>query len=93
MFEQILAQMPDRIRTRRYVMTLHAEDEMEDDALSIFDVESSVLTGKIIERQKDVNSDEWKYLVRGQTLKGDALIVVGKLSLTGKLVMITVYRD
>jgi len=34
-------------------MTLHAEEEMVDDKLSIFDVERTILTGKIIERQKD----------------------------------------
>jgi hypothetical protein len=93
MFDQILVQMRERIRTRRYVMTLHAEEEMEDDALSIFDVESGVLTGEIIERQKDARADEWKYLVSGHSLKGAALVVVGKLSPTGKLVIITVYCD
>jgi hypothetical protein len=38
---------------RQYIMSLHAEDEMEADGLSIYDVESALLTGKITERQKD----------------------------------------
>jgi hypothetical protein len=74
-------------------MTLHAEEEMEDDGLSIFDVESCVLTGRIIERQRDVATAEWKYLIKGQALSGDVIVAVGKLSVTSSLVLITVYRD
>ena len=91
MYDRILKQMRERIRTRRYVMTLHAEEEMTDDNLSIFDVERSVLTGKIIERQKDHVTAEWKYLVEGETIAGNQAVVVAKLSVTGKLVIITVY--
>ena len=60
--------MRERIRTRQYVMTFHAEEEMTDDNLSIFDVERVVLTGKIVERQKDQNTKEWKYIVEGETI-------------------------
>jgi hypothetical protein len=49
------------------------------------------VTGKIIERQKDRDTAEWKYLIEGQTLSGDMLIVVTKISIMGKLVIITVY--
>jgi hypothetical protein len=83
--------MRERIRTRQYVMTLHAEEEMADDNLSVFDVERIILTGEITERQKDHVTAEWKYLVEGETVRGDVGIVVAKLSVTGKLVMITVY--
>ena len=43
MYDRILKQMRERIRTRQYVMTLHAEEEMADDNLSIFDIERVVL--------------------------------------------------
>ena len=33
MFDRILKRMREKIRTRRYVMTLHAEEEMDDDGL------------------------------------------------------------
>ena len=92
MFERILNQMRDKIRTRQFVMTLHAEEEMDNEGLAIYDVERGILTGKIIERLKDRVTDEWKYLVDGQTIAGDRLVVVTKLSMTGKLVIITVYR-
>lgn len=91
MYDRILKQMRERIRTRRYVMTLHAEEEMTDDNLSIFDVERGILTGRIIERQKDHATAEWKYLVEGETITGNLVVVVAKLSVTGKLVIITVY--
>jgi hypothetical protein len=51
MYDRILNRMREAIRTRNYVMTLHAEEEMNDDNLSIFDVERIILTGKIIVRQ------------------------------------------
>jgi hypothetical protein len=84
--------MRENIRTRQYVMTLHAEEEMDDDHLSISDVERGVLTGRIIERQQDSVAAEWKYLVEGETIAGDPVVVVAKLSVTAKLVIITVYR-
>lgn len=92
MFERILKQIREKIRRRQYVMTLHAEEEMSDDDLSIFDVERSLLTGEIVERQKDAVTGEWKYLVKGNTVAGDEMVTVAKISPTGKLVIITVYR-
>ena len=77
---------------RQYAMTFHAEEEMTDDNLSIFDTERIVFTGKIVERQKDHNTKEWKYIVEGETISGSMAVVVGKLSITGKLVIITVYK-
>ncbi len=53
MFDRILKRMRDRVRANNYVMTLHAEEEMNDDELSIFDVECVILTGEIKKRQKD----------------------------------------
>lgn len=93
MYERILKQMRERIRTRQYVMTLHAEEEMNDDGLTIFDVERGILTGEVIERQKDQPTGDWKYLVQGQTVVGQQVIVVSKLGPTNKLVIITVYLE
>ena len=92
MFQRILKQMRDKVRSRQYVMTLHAEEEMSDDELTIFDVERGILTGEVVERQKDAQTGEWQYLVRGHTVTGDDIVVVGKIGLTGKMVIITVYR-
>jgi len=91
MYDRILKRMREKIRTRQYVMTLHAEEEMDNDNLSIFDVERGILTGRVVERQKDRATAEWKYLIEGETLAGDSVVVVAKPSVTGKIVMITVY--
>jgi len=92
MFIHILKQMQEKIRNGQYVMTLHAAEEMEDDDLTIFDVESVMLTGEIFERQKDRLTADWKYLIKGQ-IKHQDTVVVAKLSITGKLVIITVYIE
>jgi hypothetical protein len=85
--------MREKVRALDYVMTIHAEEEMEDDDISILDVEHMILSGEIIERQQDQETGEWKYLIAGNTLADDPIIVVAKLALTGAMVIITVYRD
>ena len=79
------------IRERRYVVTLHALDEMDEDAMSVFDVERAILTGEIIERQRDQAMREWKYGVRGNAVDGRRIMVVSKLGSTDKLVVITAW--
>jgi len=74
-------------------MTIHAEEEMDDDELTVLDIESSVLTGKIVERQRDVRTREWKYVVLGTGMDASSVGVVGKLSATGCLVILTTYRE
>lgn len=91
MFEQTLKRIQAQVRNLAYIMTHHAFVEMENDRLTIFDVEHTLLTGKITERQKDRQSDEWKYVVEGQTLGSETAVVVTKFTLTGILVIITVY--
>jgi len=91
MFESVMKRMREKIRACQYVMTIHAEEEMNDDELSVFDVECCILTGEIIERQKDRVTNEWKYLVKGQSIAGGNLVVANKFGPTGKLVIITVY--
>ena len=47
--------------------------------------------GRIVEKQEDRRTGEYKYLVEGQTLDYESITIVAKLSVTGKLVIITVY--
>lgn len=91
MFERILNRMREKIRQRQYVMTLHAEEEMNDEGLTIYDVERAILTGEILERQKDSVTAEWKYRIKGETVEGGEVEVIVKLSPSGKLVIITLY--
>ena len=91
MFDQIRQEIQEKVQNQEYVLTLHAEDEMVQDRLTSFDVENVLLTGRIVRRQKDLRTDEWKYIVEGQTLGSEVAVVVTKLTFGRKLVIITVY--
>jgi len=93
MHQKTLLLFREKIRLRQYVMTLHAFEEMEDDGFSIFDVERAILTGTIVEKQKDQNSGENKFLVKGTSIRGEFMITVGKIGATDRLIIITVYRE
>ena len=93
MYPRILKRIRNLIRERRYIVTVHALDEMDDDGLTVFDVERVILTGEITERQRDSKTREWKYLVRGKTIGNRLASVVLKIGPTEKLVVITVYVE
>jgi len=93
MHDAELKRMSELVRLRQYVMTLHAEEEMDADGLTIYDVEHGILTGHVTERQKDHSSGDWKYPVSGESLAGASVTVVTKFGPTGKLVIITVFRE
>ncbi|MCG8351994.1 MAG: DUF4258 domain-containing protein [Chloroflexales bacterium] len=93
MFEAILRHIQAKIRMLDYVVTVHADEEMDDDGLSILDVEQVILMGQIVERQRDQQTGEWKYVLNGQTDDQLNVIVVAKLSPTDTVVIITVYVE
>jgi hypothetical protein len=90
-YDPILAHIQTKIRRGEYVMTMHAEEEMENDLLSIYDVENAILTGSIVERQIDHRTKDWKYVIDGTTDTGLDLTVVVKVSPIDIVVIITVY--
>ena len=73
-------------------MTRHARKEMNEDGFTIYDVERGILTGEILERQRDHTTGKAKYRLRGETIDGLDVEILTKLSPTGNLVIITVYR-
>ena len=93
MFESVLRHIQAKIRTLNYVMTVHADEEMDNDELTILDVEQVILTGQIVERQRDHNNVDWKYLIKGQTDDRLDVVVVAKLSPTDTVVIITMYVE
>jgi hypothetical protein len=90
-FEGILERMRKLLRRSQYVLTVHGLEAMEDDELTILDVERCLLTGRIVERQRDRERREWKYLVQGQAVDGIPMVAVAKISRTRRLVILTVY--
>jgi len=91
MFDRILLRMRELVRRSRYVATAHAAEEMEADGLTIFDVEHSILTGEIVERQRDPETGAVKYVIEGYTLTEKTMYTVVRIAPTGTLVFITVY--
>jgi hypothetical protein len=91
MAQATISQFRHLIRTLNYVVSTHAAEELEDDNLSILDLENIVLTGQITERQRDAQTSEVKCVVTGITLDGSAAEAVVKVGFTGKLIVITVY--
>jgi hypothetical protein len=79
------------VREGQYVVTVHGVEAMEDDELTVFDVERCLLRGSIVERQRDRQRRDWKYLVQGRAVDGTARVVVGKIGRTHRLVILTVY--
>lgn len=64
---------------------------MEEDGLTVLDVESAILTGHVVQRQKDRETGQWKYGIRGETIDGVTIDVVAKFSFN-QVVIITTYR-
>ncbi len=87
-----LVQIRECIKSGRYEMTSHANDEMAEDNLDVFDVETSILTGKISKIEKD-DPRGTRYLIEG-TASDCATLVgsVGRFTPIGKYRIITVYE-
>ena len=86
-----IARIRDLVRSLNYVVSLHAAEELEDDNLTILDLENIILTGRIVERQKDRQTRETKVVIRGRTLDDREAETVVKVGPAGALYVITVY--
>jgi hypothetical protein len=84
--------MQEKIRTSQYIVSEHADERMDDDGLAIYDVECAILSAEIQERQRDRETKEWKYRLRGASADGGPVEVIAKISPRGKLAVVTVYR-
>ena len=93
LYPRILRRIQKLVKEKKYIMTEHAAEEMEADDLTIFDVESAILTGKFTDRQRDSETREWKYVISGQSVAEDPVGVISKLTITDKVVIITVYAE
>ena len=79
------------VRSLNYVVSVHGTEELEDDNLTILDLENIVLSGRIVARQKDRETRESKIVIRGRALDGREAEAIVKISLSGVLYFITVY--
>ena len=91
MFARLLARIRRLVLQRQYVVTIHADEELHADGLTVYDFERIILTGEIVERQRDRDTSESKYRIQGQTIDRSSAETVVKIAVTGKLVILTVY--
>jgi len=87
-----IARIRELIRSLNYVVSLHAAEELEDENLTILDLENILLTGRIVERQRDRKTREVKVVIQGDALDGREAEAVVKIGAVGTLYVITVYR-
>jgi Domain of unknown function (DUF4258) len=82
----------EKIRRLQYDMSAHAMEEMAEDFLSILDVESAVLNGRIA-RIETEDPRGTKYVVEGTALDQQTPVgVVGRFANSGRYLIITVYE-
>ena len=93
MAQATINRLRDLIRSLNYALSIHAAEELEDDHLTILDFENLILTGTIVERQRDRRTREVKYIVRGTTLSGVSAETAVKIAPDGNLFALTVYCD
>lgn len=77
------------VRNGLYYLTEHADNEAIADGFDIYDVENSILTGRI----RRTWPREGKYEIVGSALDGRRLGSVSRITQTGKVRIITVYHD
>ena len=91
MSEPTITRIRECVRSLNYVVSIHATEELDDDDITILDLENIILSGEIIERQRDTRTREVKCVVRGFTLDERHAETVVKIGPTGKLFVITTY--
>ena len=65
MYSAVLQRVRQKVRAGIYHLTQHAIEEMNHDDFFVEDMEHGIFSGKITERQKDLVTGEWKYVIIG----------------------------
>ena len=90
MYQNILKAIRKCIDNENYILTNHAREQMFEDHLDRHDLEKAIRNGKIVERQLDEMTAEYKYVLRGKSVSLVEIELVCKLS--SALIIITVYK-
>ncbi len=86
-----IEQIRNKVRTETYDLTIHARDEMEEDNLTLSDVENAILNGQIRRRERDALR-RTKYVIESASLDERPVGVVGRFTETSFFLIITVYE-
>jgi len=87
-----LERIRNAILDRRYTLTEHAYDEMDEDNLDVLDVESAILTGEI-DKVLTMDPRGTRYLVIGNATDQETSVgVVVRFVEHDQVLIITVYE-
>jgi hypothetical protein len=88
---RILDRIREAVRNAAFDMTVHAVEEMAEDHLDLWDVEASMLNGKVAKRERGEPRGT-RYTVHGPGADGVTPVgTVGRFTETGRYLVITVY--
>lgn len=92
MFERELRRFRAAVRDGRFELATHAFRELVSDGLTVLDLEGAVLTGRIVERQRDRLTGEKKYVIEGRADDGLEVTVVVKWEWPARMKFLTTFR-
>jgi hypothetical protein len=85
-----LSKIRQKVIDRKYYLSTHAEEEMEEDGLERKDLENAILRGKIDKKMThDVRGT--RYRIAGPAEDGRLVYVLCRLREVGDLVIVAVY--
>ena len=93
MHDRVLRRLRALLEADSYVLTVHAVDELAEDDILAEEAVHAIMLGIITEAQTDRSTRERKYVIQGPDHTGRMLGVVVKLGISGKVVVLTAYRE
>jgi Domain of unknown function (DUF4258) len=85
-----LDRIREKIRSRDYYLSSHAEDEMVDNYLERKDIEHAIFQGRV-EKTMTHDNRGIRYRIEGATMDGRLIHVVCRFRENDSLIVITVY--
>ena len=92
MSKRILTRIRAAIRNGTYNMTMHASEEMAEDALDIMDVRTSILNGRLFKSEKDDPRGTRHIVHEAGSDPKTQIGTVGRFTISRRYLLITVYN-
>ncbi len=86
----VIERIRQKIRSRQYYLSAHAEEEMANDGFERKDVENAIFHG-FIEKQLTLDVRGTRYRIEGPANDGRLMHVLCRFREIGDLIIITVY--
>lgn len=86
----VIERIREKIRSRDYYLSSHAEDEMAEDGFDRADVENAILHG-FVEKKLTRDPRGTRYRIEGPARDDRLMNVLCRADETGSLIIITVY--